>query len=575
MDLATIGLEAHSDSIVKATDDLDKLSGSAKRAEGAAEGLSGANRAAGDSVAAHAASTRQATGAIAAQTGAVKASAMAYKAQAKAARASAFQQKMLVFQLNDVFVSLASGMNPMMVAIQQGSQISQIYGPGEGGMGMAFKQTGRLMLGVLTKFPLVTAAVAALGIGFVGLHHEINATGDVTVGLGDVMLATLQVAADGIMTVLNPAIQAISPVFSYVWAAVTNSFKNFVNLMVGGFVGAYDAVLATWRNLPAAFADLGIQAAQGILDALASMARGAAGIFNDMMLGIQSQLRKIGTYIDVPTIDAGIYAPQLGNQFAGAASGVAGAASKAFQNALGTDYAGKVFDQIAEKARNMAKEAEKAGKKAGSAAKKATDPWKGLRGEVDKTAQAMAEKMAGAMRSIGSAIAGVINGTKTWKDVLGEVVNQLIQALFSAQSLKTVFGGGGVGGLLSGIFGGLFANGGVFDRGGVTPFARGGVVSRPTLFPFAGGTGVMGEAGPEAIMPLKRGSGGKLGVAANQNPVPIHVIVTADRDGLNAYVKDTADGQVKQAAPAIVQGAVGQVNKQMPGMIQNAQKRAL
>ena len=46
----------------------------------------------------------------------------------------------------------------------------------------------------------------------------------------------------------------------------------------------------------------------------------------------------------------------------------------------------------------------------------------------------------------------------------------------------------------------------------------GGIVTKPTFFKFADGgavnTGVMGEAGPEAIMPLKRGLDGKLGVAA-------------------------------------------------------------
>ena len=53
------------------------------------------------------------------------------------------------------------------------------------------------------------------------------------------------------------------------------------------------------------------------------------------------------------------------------------------------------------------------------------------------------------------------------------------------------------------------------------PFAKGGVVSGPTIFPFANGTGLMGEAGPEAIMPLSRGSDGKLGVvAANGNSAP-------------------------------------------------------
>lgn len=58
------------------------------------------------------------------------------------------------------------------------------------------------------------------------------------------------------------------------------------------------------------------------------------------------------------------------------------------------------------------------------------------------------------------------------------------------------------------------AKGNVFDQSGVTAFANGGVVNSPTLFKFSRGTGLMGEAGPEAIMPLKRGADGKLGVQA-------------------------------------------------------------
>jgi hypothetical protein len=48
--------------------------------------------------------------------------------------------------------------------------------------------------------------------------------------------------------------------------------------------------------------------------------------------------------------------------------------------------------------------------------------------------------------------------------------------------------------------------------GKITPFASGGVVNSPVLFPMSGGAGLMGEAGPEAIMPLQRGPDGKLGV---------------------------------------------------------------
>ena len=69
-----------------------------------------------------------------------------------------------------------------------------------------------------------------------------------------------------------------------------------------------------------------------------------------------------------------------------------------------------------------------------------------------------------------------------------------------------------------GQFAGMAANGATFANG-IAKFASGGIVSSPTLFKFADGgttrTGLMGEAGPEAIMPLKRGSDGSLGVQAS------------------------------------------------------------
>jgi phage-related minor tail protein len=75
-----------------------------------------------------------------------------------------------------------------------------------------------------------------------------------------------------------------------------------------------------------------------------------------------------------------------------------------------------------------------------------------------------------------------------------------------------------LGGLLASAVGGMFqkvlpfAQGGSFAQGRVMPFAQGGVVSGPVAFPMRGGMGLMGEAGPEAIMPLTRGPDGRLGV---------------------------------------------------------------
>lgn len=71
------------------------------------------------------------------------------------------------------------------------------------------------------------------------------------------------------------------------------------------------------------------------------------------------------------------------------------------------------------------------------------------------------------------------------------------------------------------------------------PFANGGIVNRPTIFPMRRGAGLMGEAGPEAIIPLRRGKGGKLGVAVSEggssgptiiNTYNVNVPAPANRD---------------------------------------------
>lgn len=94
----------------------------------------------------------------------------------------------------------------------------------------------------------------------------------------------------------------------------------------------------------------------------------------------------------------------------------------------------------------------------------------------------------------------------------------LLSALPSTAAASGPPGGGG------GQYAVPNAMGNVYDSG-LKKFAGGGVVSSPTMFGFGKGkAGLMGEAGPEAILPLARGSGGKLGVEASVTPVTINII---------------------------------------------------
>lgn len=101
-----------------------------------------------------------------------------------------------------------------------------------------------------------------------------------------------------------------------------------------------------------------------------------------------------------------------------------------------------------------------------------------------------------------------------------------------------------------------FADGGVFAGGNVIPSATGGVISRPTHFPI----GLMGEAGPEAIMPLERGADGRLGVVANSDSramVAQLERMNARLEAIEANTGSTArSAQLERARPRAAGGNV-------------------
>jgi lambda family phage tail tape measure protein len=102
-----------------------------------------------------------------------------------------------------------------------------------------------------------------------------------------------------------------------------------------------------------------------------------------------------------------------------------------------------------------------------------------------------------------------------------------------------------------------FEKGGAFVQGRVMPFAKGGVVAQATAFPMRGATGLMGEAGPEAIMPLARGADGRLGVQAAGASRPVTVVMNITTPDVQGFQRS----QTQIAAQAQRMLARGQRNR--------------
>ncbi len=164
--------------------------------------------------------------------------------------------------------------------------------------------------------------------------------------------------------------------------------------------------------------------------------------------------------------------------------------------------------------------------------------------EMDRVRAAFAATQAdaadfetGLSRGLRRAMKDLVVDGDSLSDALESLARTMINTTFnSAMRPVTDHLGGlvsdGIGALVGGIL--PFADGAAFSQGKVTPFARGGVVSSPTHFPMRGGLGLMGEAGPEAILPLARGQDGSLGVktqGGGKSPTVVMNVTTPDVAG--------------------------------------------
>ncbi len=135
----------------------------------------------------------------------------------------------------------------------------------------------------------------------------------------------------------------------------------------------------------------------------------------------------------------------------------------------------------------------------------------------------------------------IING-RSFGDTLRSIGMQL-STMALKQGLKPLENL--VSGLFSSVFSSIggataFANGGVVSSGGIVPFAAGGVVSTPTYFQAGNQTGLMGEAGAEAILPLARGPDGRLGVQTRSNSAATNITFNITTPNAESFQKSEA-----------------------------------
>jgi hypothetical protein len=290
-------------------------------------------------------------------------------AQARGAKAiglTATESLNLSRQMADVGVSLAMGMNPLMVMIQQGPQVADIFGQASA-RGVGFSGALRGMVaaaGPLLPILVAVGAAAAVVAGGVALaanqlnkggesaaelqkrlgltDAEMKKMGNTSITMGDVVSGSMKHAGDSIMEAFGPALKWLGGAFQWTFDQVARIVVGASKLVGGVFVGSFYAIGATWRMLPAVLGDATISAANLVVSTIEAMINKAIGAINVVIGFANAAAGALGLTFKLPTLEE----MNLGgfqNDFAGAMEGAGKAGREGFErgfNAYGAGFDG-------------------------------------------------------------------------------------------------------------------------------------------------------------------------------------------------------------------------------------------
>ena len=191
--------------------------------------------------------------------------------------------------------------------------------------------------------------------------------------------------------------------------------------------------------------------------------------------------------------------------------------------------------------------------------KEMKEKLKGFVGGIKTVGDAMGDVVIKGIKGMEDSLVDfVTTGKLNFKNLANSIIKDMVRIAIQQTITKPL------GGFLGGLFGGGSAKGNVFNQQGlVTAYAKGGVVNKPTFFGMGGSGkfGILGEKGAEAILPLSRGSDGKLGVKAKGGGT--NVVVNVDASGTNVEGDETEGRQLGQLIAVAIQGEL--IKQQRPG----------
>lgn len=367
----------------------------------------------------------------------------------------------LGFQIQDIGVSLAGGMNPLLIMVQQGSQIAQIYSGSGGGVGALFKDLG----GMAVRLWPVAAAVAAIAGGFALLQREINKTSEVQVSFFDTIQATFSVLWERISNFFKPLAEFFGPILGAILDGAVALFKSFGNYIIKNMQIAMLDLQFMWNNFPVVVGAAVEDAVNLVIDSINAMVNAAKNGIN----GLIGALNNIpGVKIDLlDTTTKTLENWEAG--FRATFDELMAERNKKWVEIMGSDPLGDLFSDIKGKAVEIALgRVEEGTKKIGKAAE---ETGKKLNDNVVTPLMKAADNLAGVFGRVFEDIA------ETGKFTFGNFINDLNKLLISSVSsslqknLSTMFqgmfaggatGGGNIlGDIFTNIFGGFKATGGL------------------------------------------------------------------------------------------------------------------